>query len=128
MTNFEQILLKTGNPELIGAYIDEYENSLSDDFRQNVINYYTHEVKWKLLNKLHMETEFDNMPIRDFLDEYATENVTRLQNLMYMHDIKTVRDLLACRKSTFLRTRGVGKKTLMDLEDTLEKVGLKLSD
>lgn len=127
MKKFESLLLKTGNPDLICAYIEELNDSVSCDFRQ-AVSRYGKEMQLKISHTLQQQTDILNMDIYRFIDEYCTGPITRIKVMMEVHEIHTVRELITCRKSTLMTTRTIGKKTMMSLIEDLERIGLSLKD
>lgn len=128
MKNFEQLLLKTGHPDLIVSYCDDYADVMSDDFLKAVAEYGKMS-KQKISRVLDEQDDILDMNIYRFLERYGTNNIMRISSLMYANDIKTVRELLELNKRVLLRTKYYGgPKILSDLSETLEKFGLRLED
>ena len=130
MTKFEKLLLQSGNPDLICAFIEEYESVLSRDFMENFQVY-----RERIVKKLS-ETKLSgilSMGIQDFLEVYGKGIISPhcqaiLQKAMRQLDVCTVKDLLEKRKSDILRVHNLGKKSIIGLMDTLENLGWHLLD
>lgn len=127
MNKFEQLLLKTGSPELIDAYLKEYQENVDDDFRKAVVVY------GEKVNKLFSTAapasdELLNWDIATFLDNYCSGNVVRIYNTLSYHGVKTVRDIVKCHKGDLEQTRNFGSKSMANLCLALAKVDLQLCD
>ena len=127
MTKFELLLLKTGSPELIDAYFKEHKETIGDDFRKAVVVY------GERVNKLFSAAapapdELLNLGIDTFLDNYCSANVVRIYNTLSYHGVKTVRDIVKCRKGDLEQTRNFGHKSMENLCTALEKFGLRLAE
>lgn len=135
MTTFEKLLLKTGSPALICAYVNEFHEHLSNDFYQN-LSIYQKEMAWTIANALsenHISSDLMKMKILDFINSFGSEltqsQETHLKNMFYACDIHTVEDLLNWRYRDLRRNvRGMGEVTLQNLTTILAKAGLKLQN
>ena len=138
MTTFEQLLLKTGNPDLICAYIDEHENILSKDFMRN-FELYSEKAQKKLKEAIHFNPF--SMAIDEFLEIYgkgilSTTIKSRIRNCInsyvgrnYDHVYTaTVQHLLKIKKGELVKLHNLGPKSAAQLEKVLTKAGLKLQD
>ena len=138
MTNFETLLLKSGSPELILAYIKDNEQSLSSDFMRNY-SIYVERIEKGLKEAVNFNPFV--MEISEFLEIYgrgilSTTIKTRISRCIrdYVHRnytgvyTPTVQHLLKIKKDELSRQRNLGPKSLRQLEKVLDKAGLKLQD
>ncbi len=130
MTQFEELLLKTGNPDLICAFIREHRENLSKDFAQN-FEFYCEQTKRKLAD-VCFDTDIQDMKIKEFLDIYGWDmspsTKSRVCNWLPYANIKTVRDLLQYSYIELARIYGLGSRSVILLEKAIEKAGYQLRD
>ena len=127
MNKFEQLLLKIGSPELIDAYLKEYQENVDDDFRKAVV-VYGEKVNQMFSKTTPVSDEILNLNIRAFLDYYCTGSVSRIFTTMRYHGVETVGDLVKLRKENLAQTRNFGHKSMENLCTALEKFGLRLAE
>ena len=138
MTNFETLLLQSGSPDLICAYVNEHEKLLSKDFMRN-FEIYSEEAEKKMKTTIH-HNPF-SMEVDEFLEIYGRGILsvtirTRIYNCVRSYflgsdyDIyrPTVYHLLKIKKSELKHFRNFGPKSITQLEKVLTKAGLKLQD
>ena len=131
MTDFEYLLLKNGDLDLICAFIRDYSDILSRDFVKNFV-IYKEKIEQKLADAMCCDPL--KMKIGNFLEIYGRNTIsttlkTRIcKNLEWCSNIETVQDLLKYRKSDIAKMRNLGKKAVMQLDKTLQKIGYKLED
>ena len=137
MTNFETLLLQSGSPDLICAYIDEHEKSLSSDFMRNFEIYYE-KIEKKLKDAIHFDPF--TMDVSEFLEIYGRESLSptiksRIYNCIrdytmvnYKVHEPTVQHMLKIKKHELVALRKFGPKSVRQLEKVLTKAGLKLQD
>ena len=126
MTNFEEMLLKTGTPDLICAYVTEYKKYLSKDFVENFATYRDNVVR----NLLAVHFDVYQMPVKDFLVLYAADMTSTMRTRIYRAldtlDVHTIADLLKWNRKDLRQKRNLGELSVLKLEEVLKKVGLKL--
>ena len=138
MTNFETLLLQSGSPDLICAYIEEHEKSLSSDFMRNFEIYYQKAEK-KLKDAIHFDPF--TMEVAEFLEVYggnilSTTIKSRIRNCIRDYVLRnydhvytpTVQHMLKIKKHELIELRKFGPKSVKQLELVLDKAGLKLQD
>lgn len=113
MTEFENLLLKSGNKELIAAYARSNPNTLSEDF----------------MLAQSRGVDVRSMSVEDFLYRYRNEGENRHRqrviNAMQHAGIKTVAELLTTPKSKICQIKNLGRQGLSYLSDALDNAGCK---
>ena len=130
MTQFEELLLKTGSPDLIRAFIREHRENLSKDFAQN-FDSYCEQFK-RLQDDVCLDSGIPDMEIEEFLDLYGVDMSSSLKTRTcnglqsYGIDVKTVRDLLRWSEADIARIYNLGKKSVRLLKKAVENAGYQL--
>lgn len=83
-------------------------------------------LKADLAKAVEEEKERQKAPMNPNLDKRLIDCglSVRTINLCYKNDIKTVGDLVKLHKTDFLKFRNAGRKSLCEVEDLLEQLGL----
>lgn len=138
MTEFEQLLLANGDAKLLGAFVKDYYEIISDDFKASFDNYLAEtrkhsEAKDKTsvsdLEKVGQDIKLKDMSISELLKYHDGDNKlkTRMLNAL-SKDFSTVGELLASNKSNVYVRPQIGAKSISILEECLRKIGYKLKD
>ena len=130
MKKFEELLLKTGNPDLICAFVREYRDSLSKDFAQN-FNLYCKRIQLQLGN-VSLDSDIPDMQIEEFLYLYGGDMSstlkTRICNWFDDAHIKIVRDLLQYSERDIARIYNLGEKSVRTLQKAVKNAGYQLKN
>lgn len=138
MTEFEQLLLANGDAKLLRAFVKDYYEIISDDFKASFDNYLAEtrkhsEAKDKTslsdLEKVGQDIKLKDMSISELLKYHDGDNKlkTRMLNAL-SKDFSTVGELLASTKSNVYVRPQIGAKSISILEECLRKIGYKLKD
>ena len=138
MTEFEQLLLANGDAKLLRAFVKDYYEIISDDFKASFDNYLAEtrkhsEAKDKTslsdLEKVGQDIKLKDMSISELLKYHDGDNKlkTRMLNAL-SKDFSTVGELLASNKSNVYVRPQIGAKSIFILEECLRKIGYKLKD
>ena len=138
MTEFEQLLLANGDAKLLRAFVKDYYEIISDDFKASFDNYLAEtrkhsEAKDKTslsdLEKVGQDIKLKDMSISELLKYYDGDNKlkTRMLNAL-SKDFSTVGELLASNKSNVYVRPQIGAKSISILEECLRKIDYKLKD
>lgn len=138
MTEFEQLLLANGDAKLLRAFVKDYYEIISDDFKASFDNYLAEtrkhsEAKDKTslsdLEKVGQDIKLKDMSISELLKYHDGDNKlkTRMLNAL-SKDFSTVGELLASNKSNVYVRPQIGAKSISILEECLRKIGYKLKD
>lgn len=138
MTEFEQLLLANGDAKLLRAFVKDYYEIISDDFKTSFDNYLAEVreqsgVKGKTslsdLEKVGQDIKLKDMSISELLKYHDGDNKlkTRMFNAL-SKDFSTVEELLASNKSNVYVRPQIGAKSISILEECLRKIGYKLKD
>lgn len=138
MTEFEQLLLANGDAKLLRAFVKDYYEIISDDFKASFDKYLAEtrkhsEAKDKTslsdLEKVGQDIKLKDMSISELLKYHDGDNKlkTRMLNAL-SKDFSTVGELLASNKSNVYVRPQIGAKSISILEECLRKIGYKLKD
>lgn len=138
MTEFEQLLLANGDAKLLRAFVKDYYEIISDDFKASFDNYLAEtrkhsEAKDKTslsdLEKVGQDIKLKDMSISELLKYHDGDNKlkTRMLNAL-SKDFSTVGELLASNKSNVYVRPQIGAKSISILEECLRKIDYKLKD
>lgn len=138
MTEFEQLLLAKGDAKLLRAFVKDYYEIISDDFKASFDNYLAEARKHSEANdktslsdleKVGQDIKLKDMSISELLKYYDGDNKlkTRMLNAL-SKDFSTVGELLASNKSNVYVRPQIGAKSISILEECLRKIGYKLKD
>ena len=138
MTEFEQLLLANGDAKLLRAFVKDYYEIISDDFKASFDNYLAEtrkhsEAKGKTslsdLEKVGQDIKLKDMSISELLKYHDGDNKlkTRMLNAL-SKDFSTVGELLASTKSNVYVRPQIGAKSISILEECLRKIDYKLKD
>lgn len=138
MTEFERLLLAKGDAQLISAFVKDYYEIISEDFKTSFDKYLAEvreqsdaKVKTSLsdLEKVGQDIKLMDMSISELLEYHDgdTKLKTRMLNAL-SKDFSTVGELLASNKSNVYVSPQIGAKSIFILEECLRKIGYKLKD
>ncbi len=138
MTNFERLLLAKGDAQLISAFVKDYYEIISEDFKTSFDKYLAEvreqsdaKVKTSLsdLEKVGQDIKLMDMSISELLEYHDgdTKLKTRMLNAL-SKDFSTVGELLASNKSNVYVSPQIGAKSIFILEECLRKIGYKIED
>ena len=138
MTEFEQLLLANGDAKLLRAFVKDYYEIISDDFKASFDNYLAEtrkhsEAKDKTslsdLEKVGQDIKLKDMSISELLKYHDGDNKLKTQMLNALSkDFSTVGELLASNKSNVYVRPQIGAKSISILEECLRKIDYKLKD
>ena len=138
MTEFEQLLLANGDAKLLRAFVKDYYEIISDDFKASFDNYLAEVreqsgVKGKTslsdLEKVGQDIKLKDMSISELLKYHDGDNKLKTQMLNALSkDFSTVGELLASNKSNVYVRPQIGAKSISILEECLRKIDYKLKD
>ena len=138
MTEFEQLLLANGDAKLLRAFVKDYYEIISDDFKVSFDNYLAEVreqsgVKGKTslsdLEKVGQDIKLKDMSISELLKYHDGDNKLKTQMLNALSkDFSTVGELLASNKSNVYVRPQIGAKSISILEECLRKIDYKLKD
>lgn len=138
MTEFERLLLAKGDAQLISAFVKDYYEIISEDFKTSFDKYLAEvreqsdaKVKTSLsdLEKVGQDIKLMDMSISELLEYHDgdTKLKTRMLNAL-SKDFSTVGELLASNKSNVYVSPQIGAKSIFILEECLRKIGYKIKD
>lgn len=138
MTDFERLLLAKGDAQLISAFVKDYYEIISEDFKTSFDKYLAEvreqsdaKVKTSLsdLEKVGQDIKLMDMSISELLEYHDgdTKLKTRMLNAL-SKDFSTVGELLASNKSNVYVSPQIGAKSIFILEECLRKIGYKIED
>ena len=138
MTDFEQLLLAKGDAQLLSAFVKDYYEIISEDFKTSFDKYLAEvreqsdaKVKTSLsdLEKVGQDIKLMDMSISELLEYHDgdTKLKTRMLNAL-SKDFSTVGELLASNKSNVYVRPQIGAKSIFILEECLRKIGYKIKD
>ena len=138
MTNFERLLLAKGDAQLISAFVKDYYEIISEDFKTSFDKYLAEvreqsdaKVKTSLsdLEKVGQDIKLMDKSISELLEYHDgdTKLKTRMLNAL-SKDFSTVGELLASNKSNVYVSPQIGAKSIFILEECLRKIGYKIED
>ena len=138
MTEFEQLLLANGDAKLLRAFVKDYYEIISDDFKASFDNYLAEtrkhsEAKDKTslsdLEKVGQDIKLKDMSISELLKYHDGDKKLKTQMLNALSkDFSTVGELLASNKSNVYVRPQIGAKSISILEECLRKIDYKLKD
>lgn len=67
-------------------------------------------------------------PLKDHLQFFCARNGVRIENALRIQDIQTYRQIVEHSRGQLLSLPGIGKKLLLELEEVLAELGLRLDD
>ena len=135
MTDFERLLLAKGDAQLISAFVKDYYEIISEDFKVSFDKYLAEvreqsdaKVKTSLsdLEKVRQDIKLMDMSISELLEyhEGATKLKTRMLNAL-SKDFSTVGELLVSNKSNVYVSPKIGAKSISILVECLGEIGYK---
>ncbi len=138
MTNFEQLLLAKGDAKLLSAFVKDYYEIISNDFKTSFEKYLDvarkhleskDEISLSDLEKIGQDIKLKDMSISELLEYHKgdTSSKTRILNAL-SKDFSTVGELLSSNKSNIYIRKQIGAKSISILEECLMKIGYKLED
>lgn len=138
MTEFERLLLAKGDAQLLSAFVKDYYEIISEDFKTSFDKYLAEvreqsdaKVKTSLsdLEKVGQDIKLMDMSISELLEYHDgdTKLKTRMLNAL-SKDFSTVGELLASNKSNVYVSPQIGAKSIFILEECLRKIGYKIKD
>ena len=138
MTDFERLLLAKGDAQLLSAFVKDYYEIISEDFKTSFDKYLAEvreqsdaKVKTSLsdLEKVGQDIKLMDMSISELLKYHDgdTKLKTRMLNAL-SKDFSTVGELLASNKSNVYVSPQIGAKSIFILEECLRKIGYKIED
>ena len=138
MTEFEQLLLANGDAKLLRAFVKDYYEIISDDFKASFDNYLAEtrkhsEAKDKTslsdLEKAGQDIKLKDMSISELLKYHDGDKKLKTQMLNALSkDFSTVGELLASNKSNVYIRPQIGAKSISILVECLGEIGYKLKD
>ena len=138
MTDFERLLLAKGDAQLISAFVKDYYEIISEDFKVSFDKYLAEvreqsdaKVKTSLsdLEKVRQDIKLMDMSISELLEYHDgdTKLKTRMLNAL-SKDFSTVGELLASNKSNVYVSPKTGAKSISILVECLGEIGYKIKD
>ena len=135
MTDFERLLLAKGDAQLISAFVKDYYEIISEDFKVSFDKYLAEvreqsdaKVKTSLsdLEKVRQDIKLMDMSISELLEYHDgdTKLKTRMLNAL-SNDFSTVGELLAPNKSNVYVSQKIGAKSISILVECLGEIGYK---
>lgn len=138
MTDFERLLLAKGDAQLISAFVKDYYEIISEDFKTSFDKYLAEvreqsdaKVKTSLsdLEKVGQDIKLMDMSISELLEYHDGDKKLKTQMLNALSkDFSTVGELLASNKSNVYVSPKIGAKSISILEECLRKIDYKLKD
>lgn len=127
MTHFEELLIKTGNPELIGSYINEYRTQMSEGFERAARDYIrdAEKVIDYALRDIPLEA---SVSIKEFVLILPFSYRTRFVHFCKAYDFETLGDLIGCSEDELLKLPKFGRHMLTALKRGLAEFNLKLKE
>ena len=114
MTKFEELLLKTGNKELISAFVAEYKNILGSTFLKAA------EVATTLGTFDKIPTEMDDVDAFAFIREKTPQDWwPRFFGVFSRHHVEKVGDIRKLTAEDFIKFNDVGNIMLAELKYAL---------